>query len=57
MKDTRSSLGKLHYIMDSSSMEAGKTAILASKDPGELKFNGMPTGEVRAIRCGPVLSN
>jgi hypothetical protein len=35
--------------MDSSSMEASKPAILASKDPGGLKFTGMATAEMRAI--------
>jgi hypothetical protein len=35
--------------MDLSSMEANKTAIVASKDPGELKFNGSTTAETRAI--------
>jgi hypothetical protein len=49
MDDDRSALGKLHCMMDSSSMEAGKTAILASKDPGELNFNGVTTEEMRAV--------
>jgi hypothetical protein len=50
MKDSRSALGKLHCVMDSSRMEANKTAIVASKDPGELKFLGSTTSETRAIR-------
>jgi hypothetical protein len=41
MKDTRSKIGKLHCMMDSSSMEANKTAIAESTDPGELDFTGM----------------
>jgi hypothetical protein len=49
MKDSQSSLGKLHCIMDLSSVEENKTAIVASKDPGELKFNGSTTAETRAI--------
>jgi hypothetical protein len=49
MKDPRSALGKLHCMMDSSSMEANKTAIVDSKDPGELKFLGSTTSETRAI--------
>jgi hypothetical protein len=48
MKDPRSSQGKLHCIMDSSSIEANKTAIVASKVPGELKFLGSATAETRA---------
>jgi hypothetical protein len=40
MDNDRSALGKFHCMIDSSSMEAGKTAILVSKDPGELDFNG-----------------
>jgi hypothetical protein len=35
--------------MDSPSMEANKTAILASIDPGDLKFNGLATEELRAM--------
>jgi hypothetical protein len=50
MKDSRSALGKLHCIMDTTSMEANKTAIIASsKDPVELKFLGSATSETRAI--------
>jgi hypothetical protein len=49
MKDNRSTLGKLHCMMESSSMEANKTAILASTDPGDLKFNGLATEELRAV--------
>jgi hypothetical protein len=48
MKDSQSALGKLHCMMDSASMEANKTAIVASKDPGELKFLGSKTSETRA---------
>jgi hypothetical protein len=35
--------------MDSSSMEADKTAIVASTDPGELDFNGKATEEIQAV--------
>ena len=49
MDDDRSNLGKLHCIMDTASMEAGKQKILASTDPGELKYSGIPTQEMRAI--------
>jgi uncharacterized membrane protein YgcG len=48
MKDPRSALGKLHCMMDSASMEANKTAIVASKDPSEIKFPGSTTAETRA---------
>jgi hypothetical protein len=48
MDDDRSALGKLHCMMDSSSMEAGKTKILASKDTGELSYNGLATEALRA---------
>jgi hypothetical protein len=41
--DDRSALGKFHCMMDSSSMEANKTKILASKDPGELNYTGLAT--------------
>jgi hypothetical protein len=43
MDDDRSALGELHCMMDSSSMEANKTKILASKDPGELIYDGLAT--------------
>jgi hypothetical protein len=36
MKDTRSKVGKLHCIMDSTAHEEKKIAIVASTDPGEL---------------------
>jgi hypothetical protein len=49
MKDTRSKIGKLHCMMDLSSMEANKTAIAESTDLGELDFNGMVTEEARAV--------
>jgi hypothetical protein len=48
MKDPRSSLGKLHCMMDSTSMEKNKTAVIASADPGELRFVGSTTAESRA---------
>jgi hypothetical protein len=43
MDDDRSALGKLHCMMYSPSMEANKTKILASKDPGELSYSGQAT--------------
>jgi hypothetical protein len=43
MDDDRSALGKLHCMMYSSSMEANKTKILASKDPGKLNDDGLAT--------------
>jgi hypothetical protein len=49
MKDTRSKVGKLHCIMDSTAYKANKTAIVASTDPGELDFNGMEKEEERAV--------
>jgi hypothetical protein len=49
MKDTRPKVGKLHCIMDSTAYKANKTAIVASTDPGELDFDGMEKGEVRAV--------
>jgi hypothetical protein len=48
MDDDRSALGKLHCMMDSSSMEANKQKILASKDPGELIYDGLATESLRA---------
>jgi hypothetical protein len=48
MNDDRSALGTLHYMMDLSSMEANKTKNLASKDPGELSYNGLATEALRA---------
>jgi hypothetical protein len=48
MEDDRSALGKLHCMMDSSSLEATKTKILASTDPGELTYQGLKTEEQRA---------
>jgi hypothetical protein len=48
MKDPRSSLGKLHCMMDSTSLEKNKTAVIASADPGELRFAGSTTAESRA---------
>jgi hypothetical protein len=48
-KDSQSALGKLRCIMDTTLMEANKTAMVASKDPGELKFLGSTTSETRAI--------
>jgi hypothetical protein len=48
MDDDRSALGKVHCMMDSSSMEANKTKILASKDPGELTYTGLATEALRA---------
>ena len=48
MDDDRSNLGKLHCIMDTSSMEASKTKIAASTDPGELTYTGLATEELRA---------
>jgi hypothetical protein len=49
MKDTRSKVGKLHCIMDSTAYEANKTAVVASTDPGELDFGGMKKKETRAV--------
>jgi hypothetical protein len=49
MKDTRSKVGKLHCIMDSTAYEANKTAIVASTDPGELDFDGMEKAEEQAV--------
>ena len=43
--DDRSVLGKLHCIMDTSSMEA---TFSASTDPGELKYDGLATEELQA---------
>ena len=43
MDDDRSVLGKLHCIIDTSSME-----VAASTDPGEFNYNGMTTAEARA---------
>jgi hypothetical protein len=43
MDDDRSALGKLHCMMDSSSMESNKTKILVSTDPGELSYVGLET--------------
>ena len=40
MEDSRSNLGKLHCIMDSSHLEAGNNLITASIDPGELSYAG-----------------
>ena len=48
MDDDRSALGKLHCMMDSSSMEANKQKILASKDPGELSYDGLTSEALRA---------
>jgi hypothetical protein len=48
MKDPRSSLGKLYCMMDSTSMEKNKIAVIASADPNELKFVGSTTVESRA---------
>jgi hypothetical protein len=48
MDDDRSALGKLHCIIDSSSMEQGKQKILASTDPGELNYTGLATEALRA---------
>ena len=44
MDDDRSVLGKLHCIIDTSSMET----VAASIDPGELNYTGMTTAEARA---------
>jgi hypothetical protein len=49
MKDTRSKVGKLHCIMDSTAHEDKKIAIVASTDPGELDFIGMEKEEDRAV--------
>jgi hypothetical protein len=48
MDDDKSALGKLHCMMDSSSMEANKQQILASTDPGELNYGGLATEALRA---------
>jgi hypothetical protein len=48
MKDPRSSPGKLHCMMDSTSMKKNKIAVIASADPGELKFMGSITAGSRA---------
>jgi hypothetical protein len=41
MDDDISSIGKLHCMMDSSSMAANKQKILASKESGELSSDGL----------------
>jgi hypothetical protein len=48
MHDDRSALGKLHCMMESSSLEANKAKILASTDPGELSYTGFATEALRA---------
>ena len=49
MDDDRSDLGKLHCIMDSSSLETNKTKVTASIDPGELDYSECKTEEERTI--------
>jgi hypothetical protein len=49
MKDTRSKVGKLHCIMDSTAHKENKTAIVASTDPGEIDFTGLEKEEQRAV--------
>jgi hypothetical protein len=47
MDDDSSARRKLHCMMDSSSMEANKTKVLASTDPGELRYVGLETEALR----------
>jgi hypothetical protein len=48
MDDDRSALGKLHCMMDSSSMEANKAKVLASTNPGESSYVGLEEEALRA---------